>query len=210
MDWTMLKVQSEIVNNLVVAAAVAVGGGWAWYTFNGRLELENSRAQLEKIRHEIAALKRRSVSVELQAEQLPDLGSRLQLQVRVKIANDGAVEVTVPIPKGALRVTPVVGTTSPGQPRLVTDELAFGAILQTDSTGRVGTLQEIRLAAGTSDQLLYLVEVAKPGRFLIEFSSTIAGQAGESLQVTQHSQSAIFDVASGKRLQASKTGVSAR
>ena len=51
-----VKVKSDEVNNysesfknIVIALGVVIGGLWALYLFNAKLEVQNARAELERI-----------------------------------------------------------------------------------------------------------------------------------------------------------------
>lgn len=57
------------VQAALVSVAVVIGGGWTLYTFNSQLQVENARAQVQKLKREIEAEPKIEIAIE--PRQLP-------------------------------------------------------------------------------------------------------------------------------------------
>lgn len=88
-DW------SEIIKNLVTAAAIVLGGIWALIEFNTLLEATRAEQEAEVARRELAEAEILSLRVEAQASVLAEGGYRIDGHVRIE--NVGTVRAEIPL-----------------------------------------------------------------------------------------------------------------
>ncbi|WP_439588051.1 hypothetical protein [Hydrogenophaga sp.] len=194
MNWDALAKPLEVLNKLVVTLAVGVGGGWAWYTFNGELKRENALAQLQKLQREIADHKRYAVESEVTAEALPRLGSEYHVKVTVVVVNRGAVDTEVPIAAKSLRITPLVTPDLPEQPRLARTTVFAPQPLMTNVEGHLVEVKSLTLPVGSQNSLHYVAQVDAPGRYMVEFSARRPVSSPPTSEVFELNASQLVDV----------------
>jgi hypothetical protein len=163
---------SQGVQAIVISLGVVIGGLWTAWVFNAKLQVENARAELQRLDLEIDDLAkgRTSLQMDLQVTQL-DLteGDVRFLDVVLTVKNVGTRDTMLVFPDPTpLRVSRVEFTES-GAQRLA-DPIAVGT--QTLSgPGRITRPARLVLFAGDVDTLSFLVRVPDPGLYFMSFSA---------------------------------------
>lgn len=170
------KNYSETFKNYVIAVSIVVGGFWAAYVFNARLEVELAKSQLEKSNLELL---QRPVLVGSIRIEISSTDSQKQWLLKgiVKIENKGNTDVQIITNQQSFRVAEVKlenGVVASFGERRYVGERA------TEYSGKTSGFTPIfakNILAGQVKELAYLVEVNKPGIYMVEF----IGEPGKAL-----------------------------
>lgn len=88
------KNYSESIKNIVLVLSVAIGGAWAWYVFDAKLEVQNSKAKLEILNRSLInrPVIIPSINVSLLSSELQNIW---YLKTTVALENKGNFEGTI-------------------------------------------------------------------------------------------------------------------
>jgi hypothetical protein len=90
------------VQSWVLSGALAIGGGWTFYTFNSQLQVQNAEAQLEKLKHELHEEPR--IELSLEVEQVGSINGKRLVVGNVIVKNVGTANTALLLDKDSLRI----------------------------------------------------------------------------------------------------------
>jgi hypothetical protein len=170
---------SEVIKNVVVAMSIAIGGIWAIYTFDARLEAQNARAKLELLNKQL--------------KQRPLLHSKIHvsflkgettnqwiLKIRVIVENVGNSDTEIEVLEESVRVARVEmkeGVVSGFKNPIYLEQRSIPNKEELEKPyRRTATLS---MLSGQSQELIYLASVSVPGLYQIEFRAGVGKSARE-------------------------------
>lgn len=168
------------VQNIVLAIAILVGGFWTFFIFNAQLQVENSRAQVAKLKRELS--EQANIEVKISARRLitGDVKARHIVGV-ITVKNYGNRIATLPLSDDVLKISRV-SVMDDG--KLVFHETTnVGLYVVPDNR----KLRSIVAFPDVEYRVPFLAKVSNPGVYFVSFltektkeEKRLAGIAGES------------------------------
>lgn len=166
-DPERFKIVSEGFKNIVLAAAVVIGGTWTAYTFWSLRSAELAQLEYDQKRERRPALEV-SLAAELMDAEVDDyedkrIGPKRQLfiQVLVTVKNTGNYPALVDLSKESLVVSRLNSGTTDSP--LLTGSRSFNVL------GAQGKIDAFFLSPGNQTTFPYLVDVKYSGLHVVEF-----------------------------------------
>ena len=174
------KNYSEAFKNVVIALSVIIGGIWAFYTFDAKLEAQNAKAQLKKVEYELT---QRPVLIPNMKVFSVDSGSSESwiLKVRLKIENIGNTDVEINLDQESIRVAKI--KLKDGVIIGYQDPIYVGerGIPPTGNNIKYTRTKLLTVLAHQSKELMFLVEVSEQGIYEVIFEAK-PGKAVERIR----------------------------
>lgn len=164
------KNRSEVFKNNIIAFSIIIGGLWALYKFDAKLEVDISTAKLEK---SVLELTKRPVLIPSMSMllQTDSTTNKRILKTSIEILNRGNSDASVSLSEESLRVAKVImdkGVIVGYQRKIFTNDRSIPSINDLlpyiESSGLV-------ILSGQKKTVVFLVEVEEPGLYQVEFKS---------------------------------------
>jgi len=163
--------RSESIKNYAIATSIIVGGLWAAYVFDAKLEIESARAKLEQVNLELAQRPVVIPTIELSIGREDNPNSWL-LKITVILENKGNADAELVFGENPVRVARVI------MKKGVINDLddciysGFINITENNNTQSFNDSGTIIVLTGQSKKITSLVNVSNPGLYLVQFHST--------------------------------------
>ena len=162
------KNYSEALKNYVIAASIVIGGLWAAYVFDARLEVDLAKSKLEKANIELAQRPVLVSAITVESSAI-DSQNKWLLKAIVHIENKGNADVQIKIDQKSFRVAKVgmaEGVIAGFGEQIFVGERGTNYAGDTNSLTKIGVKT---ILSQQSKDLVFLVEVNSPGAYLVEF-----------------------------------------
>ncbi|MFZ3018462.1 MAG: hypothetical protein WA056_08415 [Gallionella sp.] len=155
------------IQSLLVSIALLIGGGWTLYVFNSQLQVENARAQLNKLKRELEESPRLELDISVHPMSPNKRAGSRYFDCRLLAKNVGTKSTILRFADKAIRLHRVeIG--ADGQPVWA----LINAIDIPMGDSKEDRLHAITLHVNTSKYASWVVAISKPGIYVLEFSSS--------------------------------------
>lgn len=173
MGSEQFKNNTEAIKNIVIAAAVIIGGIWSLVQFNAKFEAEIANANFQKLKNE--NLQRPIVSVELRTEVIADsFNGGWLLNIDAIMKNSGKTDTALMLEADAVRVAKIVykdGSIANYMEMIYATAVSLPLSYQETEAMKPIPTRTISLLTGHEKRVYFSFNIQEPGVYMISFTA---------------------------------------
>ena len=156
------------IQSLLVSIALLVGGGWTLYAFTSQLQIENSRAQLAKLKRELSESPRLELDLTVSSLSVSRSSKHRYFECRLTVKNVGTKSTVMKFSEKSI-VLSQVKLLGRGELQWKIAQNLVVPTLGVD--GAQSDLASLVVHPGTKNEATWVIEIDSPGLYVLGVQS---------------------------------------